>query len=100
MGKAPLNAARRDFQKKRKTKLNPDDVAATARAMNAARKRHAGGGGKPRTVEHIAGLPIGSRETIQVPYKRYKCMCLRCRIARGHDNKGSLISPTGKPRKR
>jgi hypothetical protein len=53
------------------------------RQLNALR-RHKGGGGSKRRVPHEAGLPIGSRESITEPYRRYRCMCLDCRIARGH----------------
>ena len=46
--------------------MNSSDIG---RALNALRKTHGGGGGKPRTVQHD-------------PSARY-CLCVDCRKARG-----------------
>ena len=46
--------------------MNSSDIG---RALNALRKTHSGGGGKPRTVQHD-------------PSARY-CLCVDCRKARG-----------------
>jgi hypothetical protein len=69
-------------------------LSEAGRLMSAARKNRRGGGGKrSRTLEHDPSVPIGSRETVSTPYKRYKCMCLDCRIARGYYPKRETTPP-------
>lgn len=56
------------------------------RQLQALRKTRAGG--RPvgsRKVQHVRGVPIGSRETVKGKdgRVRYRCSCLECRKARG-----------------
>src|ERR1700674_3463375 len=63
--------------------MNSSDLG---RALNALRKTHGGGGGKPRTVQHD-------------PSARY-CLCVDCRKARGQYPAHLLDKPkTAKPAK-
>jgi hypothetical protein len=76
------------------------DVAGAARKMNAARKVHGAGDGRPRSVEHVRGLPIGSRKTDSSRgYPAYVCNCLDCRIARGHHKPAAGYVKPGRKRK-
>jgi len=75
-------------------------VASAARKMNAARKVHGAGDGRPRSVEHVRGLPIGSRKTDNSRgYPAYACNCLDCRIARGHHKAPAGYVKPGKRKK-
>lgn len=73
--------------------LDPALASEVGRKMNAARAVHGGGGGKPRTVLHDSEIPIGSRETILLPYKRYRCTCIDCRVVRGAKPHGGYVPP-------
>jgi len=63
-----------------KKPISPE-ASDAARQLQALRKHRRGGGSVAR-VPHVKGLPIGSRKSIRG--QGYACMCLRCRIARGH----------------
>jgi len=68
-------------------------TSAEARKMSARRLHHRGGGGKPRTRRHLRELPIGSRECITTPCKRYACICVDCRVGRGATPSESYAPP-------
>jgi hypothetical protein len=70
--------------------MKPSSIGLGLRAFRKKKPRslpvlHGGGGSRPR-VQHVEGIPIGSRQTVPGnpgSHPKYMCYCVECRKARG-----------------